>query len=169
MSCYRTTDNKYDDAPPRMADGRHFTDYRQSCDLNNGITKDNNVKNSFETRLFLQRNASNLMDLNRANASLKNSSKACGSDVNDDIVEGYESTMLPEKYKQVCNGNTCDYKLNDSDGLGLGREYFTENLRKQVNVTNQTLGQNDCRKTNEYLNVDGYTTGQELYNLKTAL
>lgn len=169
MSCYRTTDNKYDDAPPRMADGRHFTDYRQSCDLNNVITKDNNIKNSFETRLFLQRNASNLMDLNRANACLKNCSKTCGEQVNDDIVEGFESTMLPEKYKQVCNGNTCDYKLNNSDGLGLGREYFTENLKQQINVTNQNLGKLDCRKTNEYLNVDGYKTGPELYNLKTTL
>ena len=27
MSCYRTTNNKFFTAPPRMADGRHFTDY----------------------------------------------------------------------------------------------------------------------------------------------
>ena len=169
MSCYRTTDNKYDDAPPRMADGRHFTDYRQSCDLNNVITKDNNIKNSFETRLFLQHNASNLMDLNRANACLRNCSRECGADVNDDVVEGFESTMLPEKYKQVCNANSCEYKLNNSDGLGLGREYFTENHRHQINVVNKNLGKNECKPSNQYLQVNGYTTGPELYDLKTAL
>ncbi len=27
-ACYKTGDNRYNDCPPRMADGRHFTDFR---------------------------------------------------------------------------------------------------------------------------------------------
>ena len=42
-NCYRASDNKYNDSPVRMADGRHFTDYRPSCDLNNVIKRDNNI------------------------------------------------------------------------------------------------------------------------------
>ena len=49
----------------RMADGRHFTDYRPSCELNNDISRDNNLNNSLDIRLFLQRNAEKLMDVNR--------------------------------------------------------------------------------------------------------
>lgn len=168
MSCYRTSDNKYDDAPPRMADGRHFTDYRPSCDLNNIINTDNNIKNSFESRVFLQRNGTNLMDLNRENASLKNSNRECGADVNDDVPEGFQSTMLPEKFKQVCNGNTCEYLLSDNDGIGLGREYFTETHKNELNAVNANLGKNDCRNANEYLNVNGYTDGSELYDIRTT-
>ena len=29
--CYKTSNNKYSDCPPRMADGRHFTDFRPNC------------------------------------------------------------------------------------------------------------------------------------------
>ena len=35
MSCYKASNNKYFNCPPRMDDGRHFTDYRSSCDTNN--------------------------------------------------------------------------------------------------------------------------------------
>lgn len=168
MSCYRTSNNKYSDAPPRMADGRHFTDYRPSCDLNNVINRDNNINNSFEARVFLQRNATKLMDLNKGDACLRNCSRECGADVNDDINEGFESTMLPEKFKQFCNGSTCEYKLNNEDGLGLGREYFTEEHRNKLNMANANHGKNDCREENQYLNVEGYPQGPELYDIRTA-
>ena len=56
-NCYKTSNNKYANAPPRMDDGRHFTDYRPNCFLNNRLQVDNNVPNSYEMRLFLTRNA----------------------------------------------------------------------------------------------------------------
>ena len=63
MDCYKTSNNKHFGCPPRMADGRHFTDYRPSCHINNIIRSGNNVMNSFEYRLFLTRNAEELMIL----------------------------------------------------------------------------------------------------------
>ena len=41
--CYKTTNNKYFNCPPRMSDGRHFTDYRPVCDVNNLIASNNNL------------------------------------------------------------------------------------------------------------------------------
>ena len=45
-TCYKTSDNKFMDCPPRMADGRHFTDYRPNCHTNNLLRADNNIGNS---------------------------------------------------------------------------------------------------------------------------
>ena len=44
MSCYKTGDNKHLQCPPRMDDGRHFTDYRPNCELNANIKLDNKFK-----------------------------------------------------------------------------------------------------------------------------
>ena len=49
-------DNKHFDCPPKMADGRHFTDYRPSCDIDVAIRNDNSIKNNFQYRKFLQTN-----------------------------------------------------------------------------------------------------------------
>ncbi len=60
--CYKTTNNKYFNCPPRMDDGRHFTDYRPNCFLNNLLAGNNNLQNSFELRTFLTNNAVDLMN-----------------------------------------------------------------------------------------------------------
>ena len=53
-SCYKTGNNKYFNAPPLMADGRHFTDYRPQCTLNNQIRAQNNGLSSFDYRMYLK-------------------------------------------------------------------------------------------------------------------
>ena len=45
------------DCPPRMSDGRHFTDFRPNCTINNMLRVQNKVANSYEYRMFLTRNA----------------------------------------------------------------------------------------------------------------
>ena len=62
MSCYRTSNNKHFTAPPRMADGRHFTDYSPNCNLNMSIKNDNSIGNSYEYRQFLLNNGNKLMN-----------------------------------------------------------------------------------------------------------
>ncbi len=155
-NCYRTSDNKYSDAPPRMADGRHFTDYRPSCELNNDINRDNNLNNSLEARLFLQRNADQLMDVNRNMACEKNCNGVCGEDVENDLVnEGFTSTMLPELNKQVCNDTYCDVVSNNPNGLGLGRTYFTVEQEEEDQKVQNNLPENKCVPNNTFL-VSGY-------------
>ena len=45
---------KYNNCPPRMDDGRHFTDYRPNCFVNNLIQTQNRVTDSYYYRQFLQ-------------------------------------------------------------------------------------------------------------------
>lgn len=117
-TCYKTSDNKHFGCPPRMSDGRHFTDYRPSCDINSAIRGDNSIPSSFQYRNFLQQNAEKLLNLNRKHACMKNCCGPCG--------EPFEpGTMLPEKYMVNCDANTCTRVLNDPQGLGDGRVYFT--------------------------------------------
>ena len=60
-SCFKTSNNKYSQCPARMADGRHFTDYRPTDFINDLIRADNNISNSLNYRVFLQQNANELM------------------------------------------------------------------------------------------------------------
>ena len=48
MNCYRTSNNKFFNAPPRMADGRHFTDYRPSCDANSSVRNNQQITSKKE-------------------------------------------------------------------------------------------------------------------------
>jgi hypothetical protein len=77
-----------------MADGRHFTDYRPNCYVNNTIQENNGLYNSFQTRMFLTHNATQMMELNRKMACDKN---CCGP-----CQEPYQSgTMMHEASAEV--------------------------------------------------------------------
>ena len=108
-ACYKTGDNKYFDCPPRMADGRHFTDFRPNCALNNGLRVQNKLVNSYEYRMFLTRNAEDIMSVNGQYAMDKNACKTC------------DQTMLPEQTKVNCTAESCTTYMNDPMGVGQGR------------------------------------------------
>jgi hypothetical protein len=50
--------------PALMSDARFATDYRPSCEVIQLINMQNGIRNSTQQRLFLTRNATQLMDLN---------------------------------------------------------------------------------------------------------
>jgi hypothetical protein len=122
-TCFKTSDNKHFQCPPRMADGRHFTDYRPSNFINDLVRADNNISNSLHYRVFLQENANALMDRHRDIACKLN---CCGPCPITDSKEGFENgTMLPEQYKFVTDGRVGKMVLNDVNGLGTGRQFYT--------------------------------------------
>ena len=136
--CYKTSNNKHFGCPPRMADGRHFTDYRPSCHINNIIRTGNNVLNSFQYRNFLTNNAVELMDLNRNYACEKN---CCGP-----CKEPYHSVnTLPEVNKVKCNAQNCELVGFDPNGLGQGR-IFNDEEQKCDNVGQPNVNVNGCAK-----------------------
>ena len=47
MNCYKSSNNKFFNAPSRMSDGRIFTDYRHNAELNDNIMTNNKVLNSY--------------------------------------------------------------------------------------------------------------------------
>ena len=108
-SCYKTGDNKYPDCPPRMADGRHFTDFRPNCAINNMMRVQNKIVNSYEYRMFLTRNAEDIMAVNNQYAVDKNACKSC------------DQTQIPEQTKVDCGKESCNTLMNDPQGLGQGR------------------------------------------------
>lgn len=141
--CTKTSDNKFFDCPPRMSDGRHFTDYRPSCHVNDLLKNDNNISNSFQYRQFMTYNAETIMDKHRQIACSKNCCSPCASSPLG--VEGFNNgTMLPEKYITSCNGNTCKTTLNDPNGVGTGRQYYSENQNNCSDMPNVwPVGQNN--------------------------
>lgn len=120
-ACIKTSDNKYYGCPPRMSDGgRLFCDFRPSCHVNDLIKADNNISNSFQYRQFLQQNADSLMDRNRNLACTVACCTPCS-----ETQEGFESTALPEKYMWVTDGRVTKAVLNNPNGIGHGRKYYT--------------------------------------------
>ena len=121
MSCSKTSNNKFFGCPPRMADGRHFTDYRPNCYLNNSMRADNQTFNSFQYRMFLTQNAERLMEMNRNNSCDKNCCGPCQKPYD-------QGTMLPEQSRVSCNASTCQIEKGAEDGLGQGRAYLNQPL-----------------------------------------
>jgi hypothetical protein len=110
--------------PSRMHDARVFTDYRPRCAVNaelfSMVNKGGMVQSSYESRMFLQRNAEKVMDSNRTNA-VKNLAPCapCNRPFNT------PGTMLPERFAVKCNGVSCTRTEVNPNGLGDGRTYQT--------------------------------------------
>lgn len=108
--------------PSRMSDGRAFTDYRPRCAINaelmSLVAGAGMVQSSFESRMYLQRNADRVMDMQRS-AGIANLAPCapCLRPTNE------AGTMLPERYVVRCDGVTCYRKEVDPQGLGDGRSF----------------------------------------------
>lgn len=102
-----------------MDDGRHFTDYRPRCTQQyQDKIADDTPFNSYEYRMYLINNAEDIIKKNATSAYIRNRCGPC--------VEPYEQgTMLPEMERQVCNERTCSFVVNDPYGIGLGRQFYT--------------------------------------------
>jgi hypothetical protein len=133
--CYKTSNNQYFNSPSRMADGRHFTDYRPNCLLNNNLKHQTETLNSYDYKLYLQRNAEKIMDLNRKHSYILNGEHECCSKNKD----------VPEKHIQTCDLNTCSVTINNSNGIGMGRDFKSEgHLIMGLNDEISELKPNKC-------------------------
>ena len=105
----KVTDNVELDFPARMSDGRIFTDYQQNCLLNNGLAQG---KGSWEYRNYLTTNGE---DIRKQFIQKQESLTAC--------TKCSDNTVLPVKTILNCTPTGCNYKMNDPNGLGQGRQY----------------------------------------------
>lgn len=101
--------------PPRMSDGRHFTDYKPRCGVD-ASTLNGQTMNSYELRQYMITNAENLMQKNRDAAVGANKCGPC-------VEPWNQGTMLPEQSVVKCTTSTCTRATNDPYGLGQGRDY----------------------------------------------
>lgn len=131
MSCQSCTkpnsrdapsDNKFVGCPPRMSDGRHFTDYRPKCYQQ--YIMGNKLMSSFEQRMYLTSHAEDMMKTNAASAYLNNRCGPCEEPYNI-------GTMLPEVMSQSCDAKTCTFNVENPYGLGLSRKFIMSDEEKQ--------------------------------------
>ena len=61
----KVPNNKYLNCPALMEDGRLFTDYRSSHYTDKFIQLENKIMNSYDYRMFLTRNGSEIMNKNQ--------------------------------------------------------------------------------------------------------
>lgn len=143
-TCTKGSDNKHFDCPPRMADGRLFTDYRPRCDTNYwaaaaermAYAKSSNSSASSKTkasqammtrppadsytyRQYMIANADALMASERGAAYAAASCAPCSAPFDQ------AGTMLPERDMEVCDARTCRRVPGPDpvNGLGTGRSY----------------------------------------------
>lgn len=100
----------------KMQDGRSFTDYRPRCTIQYQM-KNENMKNSYESRMFLINNAEKMM---KANQEIVEEQNACLSCKNKTTL----GTFLPEKNMMKCDKHSCNFSQDvNPNGLGTGRIY----------------------------------------------
>ena len=109
--CDKTSNNKYFDCPPRMDDGRHFTDYRPNCYVNDLVRYNNKVMSSYEYRQFLINNGNKLRKINNQYNNQKNGCKPCNAQ-----AIGTETKCVNNKSYSTCYPDDCN-------GLGLRNVY----------------------------------------------
>ena len=62
----RVVNNRFQDCPAMMSDGRLVTDYRANVKINNQLKNQNNIKmDNHEYRQFLIHNSKRIMDSNK--------------------------------------------------------------------------------------------------------
>ena len=121
--CDKTSNNKYFNCPPRMNDGRQFTDYRPNCYVNNLLRYTNRTMSSYEYRQFLINNGSELMKINNMYASEKTSCGPCNTEpINNETVCAYNQH----------NGNCI---VNDRSGVGITNRAVPEQFIQEETPT----------------------------------
>jgi len=86
-------DNRYSGCPPKMSDGRLFTDYRTATRTNEYIKYINNIQcNNDNYRLFLQNNAVKLMNKEWKHAR---QTKSCWK---NECVHVYPTRVQPQTF-----------------------------------------------------------------------
>ncbi len=124
MDCFRNPN--YRKCPPRMADGRHFTNYQANNTLNSKVRYENNLVTGSDYRSYLTQNAVKLMNMNSKEAWAAN---GCGPCKN--LCLGIDESKRPGNSTQF-DANSCippdnfqQYTGSDPNSLPMNQPEFT--------------------------------------------
>lgn len=120
-TCYSASNNIHFDYPAMMSDGRLYTDYNTSCDINKKVIKDNNIKTNYQYRQYLINNATKIIN--------ENNNLAC--DECGVCKYGYPLEIENNKYRyKSCSDMTQPYGYENSDlkNMYLSRESLQSRL-----------------------------------------
>jgi hypothetical protein len=149
-NCNKTTNNKYFQCPPRMSDGRHFTDYRSNIYVNDLIRHTNKTGSNYEYRQFLIHNADNLIKMNNDYMSYMNGCNEC----NAETIPFQTECFINQNYSNCYN----------SDKNGIGINYKTDSI-KNISSNNKLseISEKQFGKP-EVNNVEGYNKIENQYS-----
>jgi hypothetical protein len=106
---------------PIKGDYRLFTDWRPRCAQQYWNMIQDNLPSSLDQRMYLTRNANEIMSQNAKKAYMRANCGPCF-----DNPTWNDGTMLPEFDTQKCNLRTCSFSLNNGTGLGRQRFYSSQ-------------------------------------------
>jgi len=109
----KTSDNKYLTCPPRMDDGRHFTDYRPNYYINNMIRMTNGITTSYDYRQYLIDHAEELMAINRQYSETKN-------------CYGQKCDATPVPFHRECQVSISNVNCGVINKDGIGTRYTSK-------------------------------------------
>jgi len=103
-------DNRYENCPALMSDGRFITNYKPNCEMNR------NIERSFQQNVPLSSWEYKYNLINKSNEVFGNMDKF----YNDNFgCSGYPYKILEPELKQDCNYDNCVLNNNNSNGLGV--------------------------------------------------
>jgi hypothetical protein len=124
-----SANNKYNDFPPLMNDGRAVVaSYQPESTINNEIIVSNNIKSNWEYRRYLQNNAMEIMD--------KNFKEACND--TGAYAKVYDLTTSEEVVKGITNQPFL-YDINNAEIKPFG--YASSDLKTSY-LSREELSQN---------------------------
>lgn len=111
-TCYSGTNNIHFNYPPIMSDGRNYSQWQSTAQINNEIKNQANITSNFKYREYLIKNADSIINFNQLQAcnecgscyytnnnKITNNSpylfKSCGD---NSVPHGYESSDLKNIY-----------------------------------------------------------------------
>jgi len=159
-NCNKTSNNKYFDCPARMDDGRLFTDYRQSSTVDDLIRFSNNVSSSYDYRQFLIHNGNNIMNINSQYIKDKAECSNCTANevpfATNCYVNNQFTKCVPTNVNGVGINNIVEVPNNSkesySNKLNLAQKISEETNSNYVDVTEESLYNQQKQRTNKYLN-----------------
>jgi hypothetical protein len=80
-TCYKGSNNIYSDFPAIMSDGRVYTEHDTSCEINNGILKNESISNNYEYRQYLINNGLDIMSQNTSSSQMDSNVKKFANNV----------------------------------------------------------------------------------------
>ena len=131
--CKYASNNQYFNAPARMADGRLFTNYKNSYEMNKALEKQVNVNGPEQYRKYLNKNSLQL----RKQLDEQRCEKVCTYP----CMDPKRGTLVPEKVMETCGKNNCRFTLSYSDGVGMGRGNTNINAPEDYKCVKKT---NNC-------------------------
>jgi hypothetical protein len=125
-TCYSGSNNIHKDYPALMSDGRLGTNYDPSCEYNERLGKQNNIKTNYQYRQFLIHNADKLMKVNQSEAC-----DQCGTCKYGTPLQGvYHGKYL---YKSASDMNTpYGYERSDLKNMYLSRQALESRLEAPI-------------------------------------